>query len=57
MFGKENSGLELEFEEQARVARIVMDAISAPKVRLDSCGVVFLASVELNLKSEGEIAS
>jgi len=57
MFGKETSGLELEFEEQTRVATIVMDAISAPKVRLDSCGVVFLASVELNLKSEGEIAS
>ena len=57
MFGQDNPGLELEFEEQARIAAIIMEAIIKPRVRLDSCGVVFLASVELNPADERESRS
>lgn len=57
MFGREHSGLEFEFADQARDAAIIMDAIRSPKVRLDSCGAVFLASVDLNLTIDGAIGS
>ncbi|MDB4275035.1 hypothetical protein N9846_04595, partial [Akkermansiaceae bacterium] len=49
VFGDQHQGLEKELEAQLEEGSRVQSAISQPKVRLDSCGAVFLSSRELEI--------
>lgn len=56
IFGDQHQGLEHELEVQQKEGARIHSAISQPKVRLDSCGAVFLSSTKLEIPTvEGRV--
>jgi len=45
IYGADHDGMVCDLETYKAEAALIMEAIRAPKVRLDSCGVVFLSKV------------